>query len=123
MCSNLRKFYGKLSMSDFFNSEIIRDELIAINRLQESIYKNAFSFDEMDREDQLDHIDDLTELLDKQRVMYTRLSLSDDPNAKRMKGELEKSVQLLGFPEGTDISVLFSGMNNTIESLKSKIDY
>ena len=123
MCSNLKKFYGKLSMSDFFNSEIIRDELMAINRLQESIYKNAFSFDEMDREAQLDHIDDLTELLDKQRVMYTRLSLSDDPNAKRMKGELEKSVQLLGFPKGTDISVLFSGMTQTIESLKSKIDY
>ena len=123
MCSNLKKFYGKLSMSDFFKSEIIRDELMAINRLQESIYKNAFSFDEMDREDQLDHIDDLTELLDKQRVMYTRLSLSDDPNAKRMKGELEKSVQLLGFPKGTDISVLFSRMNKTIESLKSKIDY
>ena len=110
-------------MSDFFESEIIRDELIAINRLQESVYKNAFSFDEMDREDQLDHIDNLSELLDKQRVMYTRLSLSDDPNAKRMKGELEKSVQLLGFPKGTDISVLFSGMNQTIESLKSKIDY
>ena len=96
---------------------------MAINRLQESVYKNAFSFDEMDREDQLDHIDDLSELLDKQRVMYTRLSLSDDPNAKRMKGELEKSVQLLGFPKGTDISVLFNGMNQTIESLKSKIDY
>tara|TARA_B100000212_G_scaffold63144_1_gene43210 strand:+ start:1722 stop:2054 length:333 start_codon:yes stop_codon:yes gene_type:complete len=110
-------------MSDFFESEIIRDELMAINRLQESVYKNAFSFDEMDREDQLDHIDDLSELLDKQRVMYTRLSLSDDPNAKRMKGELEKSVQLLGFPKGTDISVLFNGMNQTIESLKSKIDY
>ena len=123
MCSNLKKFYGKLLMSDFFNSQIIRDELMAINRLQESIYKNAFTFDDMDREDQLDHIDDLTELLDKQRVMYTRLSLSDDPQAKKMKGELEKSVQLLGFPKGTDISVLFSGMNQTIESLKSKIDY
>ena len=123
MCSNLKKFYGKLLMSDFFNSQIIRDELMAINRLQESIYKNAFTFDDMDREDQLDHIDDLTELLDKQRVMYTRLSLSEDPQAKIMKGELEKSVQLLGFPPGTDISVLFSGMNKTIESLKSKIDY
>ena len=110
-------------MSDFFKSDIIRDELIAINRLQEEVYKNAFSFDSMEREDQLEHIDNLSELLDKQRVMYTRLSLSEDPNAKRMKGELEKSVQLLGFPKGTDISVLFSGMNQTIESLKSKIDY
>ena len=110
-------------MSDFFKSEIIKDELIAINRLQEEVYKNAFSFDSMDREDQLDHIDNLTELLDMQRVMYTRLSLSDDPKAKTMKGELEKSVQLLGFPKGTDISVLFNGMNQTIESLKLKIDY
>ena len=110
-------------MSDFFESEIIRDELIAINRLQEEIYKNAFSFDDMDREEQLDHIDNLTELLDKQRVMYTRLSLSDDPKAKTMKGELEKSVLMLGFPPGTDISVLFNGMTQTIESLKSKIDY
>ena len=110
-------------MSEFFNSDIIKDELLGINRLQEQVYKSAFSFDSMDREDQLDHIDDLTELLDKQRVMYTRLSLSEDPNAKRMKGELEKSVQLLGFPKGTDISVLFSGMTQTIESLKEKIDY
>ena len=110
-------------MSEFFNSDIIKDELMAINRLQESIYNSAFTFDELDRDDQLDHIDDLTELLEKQRVMYTRLSLSEDPQAKIMKGELEKSVQLLGFPAGTDISVLFSGMNKTIESLKQKIDY
>jgi len=110
-------------MSEFFNSDIIKDELLAINRLQESIYNSAFNFDELDRDDQLDHIDDLTELLEKQRVMYTRLALSEDPQAKVMKGELEKSVQLLGFPEGTDISVLFSGMSKTIESLKQKIDY
>ena len=110
-------------MSEFFDSDIIKDELMKINQLQEQVYKNAFSFDSMSRDDQLDHIEDLTELLSMQRVMYTRLSLSDDPNAKRMKGELEKSVQLLGFPKGTDISVLFSGMTQTIESLKSKIDY
>ena len=109
-------------MSEFFSSDIIKDELIEINRLQQSVYNNAFTFDEMNREDQLEHVDNLTELLDKQRIMYTRLSLSDDPQAKKMKGELEKSVQLLGFPKGTDISVLFSGMNQTIESLKSKID-
>ena len=109
-------------MSEFFKSEIIRDELIAINRLQEEVYKNAFSFDSMNREDQLDHIENLTELLDMQRVMYTRLSLSEDPNAKKMKAELEKSVIVLGFPAGTDISVLFSGMSQTIESLKQSID-
>ena len=110
-------------MSEFFDSDIIKEELLGINRLQEVVYKNAFSFEDMDREERLDHIEDLTELLEKQRVMYTRLSLSEDPNAKKMKAELEKSVILLGFPAGTDISVLFSGMSQTIESLKQSIDY
>ena len=109
-------------MSEFFNSDIIKDELLGINRLQEQVYKSAFSFDSMDREERLDHIENLTTLLDMQKVMYTRLSLSDDPAAKKMKSELEKSVLMLGFPPGTDISVLFSGMSNTIEALKSQID-
>jgi sorbitol-specific phosphotransferase system component IIBC len=105
-------------MSEFFNSEIIQEELVKINQLQEEVYKNAFTFESMDREERLDHIDNLTDLLEMQQVMYTRLSLSDDPAAKKMKEQLEKSVQLLGFPEGTDISVLFNGMNNTIDKLK-----
>ena len=54
--------------------------------------------------------------------MYTRVSLSEDPEAKAMKKQLEQSVTMLGFPEGTDISVLFDGMKNTIENLKDGID-
>ena len=109
-------------MSDFFKSEVVREELKEINELQYSIYENGFSFDKMDREERVEHIENLSTLLELQRIMYTRLSLSDDPDAKKMKSELEKSVQMLGFPAGTDISVLFSGMTQTIESLKSKID-
>ena len=109
-------------MSEFFDSEIIRDELTQINRLQEMIYNAGFSFDTMSREDQLEHIENLTELLEKQRVMYTRLSLSDDPDAVKMKEQLEKSVELMGFPAGTDISVLFSGMTQTIEKLKQVVE-
>ena len=110
-------------MSNFFESEIIRNELKEINKLQESVYGSMLTFGDMEREDQLEHIDMLSTLLDKQRVMYTRLSLSDDPQAHALKEQLEKSVQLMGFPEGTDISVLFNGMNNTIDKLKQVVDY
>ena len=54
--------------------------------------------------------------------MYTRISLSKDPEAVELKEHLEKSVQLLGFPEGTDMSLLFSGMSNTIDNLKTQLD-
>ena len=123
MCSSSKKRYEKLSMGDFFKSELVREELKEIHELQNEIYNCGFSFGDMDRDERIEHIENLTTLLDMQKVMYTRLSLSDDPDAKKMKAELEKSVLMLGFPPGTDISVLFSGMNKTIESLKSKIDY
>ena len=109
-------------MSDFFDSDIVREELQKINQLQMSIYKNAMKFGTFSREDKVDHIEKLTELLEKQRVMYTRISLSKDPEAIDLKKHLQKSVELLGFPEGTDMLLLFSGMSNTIENLKKSID-
>jgi hypothetical protein len=109
-------------MSKFFDSDIIQEELKEINQLQESIYGSILTFGVMSREDKLEHIERLEMLLEKQRVMYTRLSLSDDPEAVIMKENLRKSVALMGFPPETDMGVLFSSMTKTIESLKQFID-
>jgi hypothetical protein len=54
--------------------------------------------------------------------MYTRLSLSDDPQAVEMKENLRKSVVLMGFSPDTDMNLLFNSMNKTIESLKQFLD-
>ena len=75
-------------MSEFFESEIVRQELEEINELQKSIYGSLFSFHTLSREDQLEHVDMLIDLLEKQRIMYTRLSLSDDPEAISLKSDL-----------------------------------
>jgi len=109
-------------MSEFFKSDIIQEELEEINRLQEEIYGSILTFGMMDRETKLSHVEKLQTLLEKQRVMYTRLSLSDDPQAVEMKENLRKSVALMGFPPETDMQVLFNSMNQTIESLKQYID-
>ena len=109
-------------MSEFFDSDIVREGLEGIHDLQSRIYGNSFKFGTMSREDKLEHIEKLTELLEKQRLMYTRISLSKDPEAIELKEHLEQSVQLLGFPEGTDMSLLFSGMSSTIDNLKTQLD-
>ena len=109
-------------MSEFFKSDIIQEELNEINRIQEKIYGSLFSFGAMTREDKLEHIELLTTLLEKQQVMYTRLSLSDDPQAIEMKENLRKSVSMMGFPPETDMKTLFDSMNATIKSLKQYID-
>jgi hypothetical protein len=109
-------------MSNFFDSDIIQEELKEINQLQESIYGSILSFGMMSRETKLEHIEKLEILLEKQRVMYTRLSLSDDPEAVIMKENLRKSVALMGFPPETDMSILFKSMTKTIQSLKQYVD-
>ena len=109
-------------MSEFFDSDIVKEGLDEINQLQSEIYGNAFKFGTMNREDKLEHIEKLTHLLEKQQLMYTRISLSKDPEAVALKEHLEQSVQLLGFPEGTDMTLLFSGMSHTIDSLKTQLD-
>ena len=109
-------------MSEFFESEIVREELAEINKLQEEIYGSVFSFGSLSREEQKEHVERLIILLDKQRIMYTRLSLSDDPQAIEMKDQLLKSLSVLGFPSGTDINLVFDSMKKTIEKMKSFVD-
>ena len=86
-------------MSEFFDSDIVKEGLEDIHRLQSEIYQKAFKFGTMSREDKLEHIEQLTNLLEKQKLMYTRISLSKDPEAIELKEHLEQSVQLLGVPE------------------------
>ena len=107
-------------MSNFFDSEIIQEELEEINDLQKEVYQKAFQ--RMNREDQKEHVELLIELLEKQKIMYTRLSLSDDPQAVKMREQLRKSVTIMGFPEGTDMNTLFEGMKKTIEKMQSNVD-
>ncbi len=68
----------------FFQSEVVRAEMAEIHELQEEVYSNVFKFLTMSNEDKAYHIDILEKLIDKQRVMYTRLSLSDDPDGKKI---------------------------------------
>ena len=108
-------------MSNFFDSEIIKEELEEINELQQEVYGDAFNLMRMSSAERVEHIENLETLLEKQKIMYTRVSLSDDPQAIEMKKNLEKSVKLMGFPTGTDMSQIFDAMDKTIEKLKQSI--
>ena len=108
-------------MSSFFDSEIIKEELEEINELQQEVYGDAFNLMRMSSAERVEHVENLETLLEKQKIMYTRVSLSDDPQAVEMKKNLEKSVKLMGFPTGTDMSQLFDAMDKTIEKLRQSI--
>jgi len=106
----------------FFNSDLVREEMDEISRLQEKVYKKVWEFPSMDKNDKLAHVEMLSDLLEKQKILYTRLSLSDDPDAKRMKEQIMESAKSLGFPSDVDLTYVFSNMTKVLESMKKSID-
>ena len=106
----------------FFQSEVIRAEMAEISELQEEIYTNVFKFPTMPKEDQLYHIEVLERLLEKQRIMYTRLSLSDDPQAKQMKKEITVAAEMMGLPQNLDMNILFSQMDKMVGAMREQLD-
>ena len=106
----------------FFNSDVVRAEMAEISELQEEIYGNVFKFPTMSKEDQQYHVEILERLLEKQKVMYTRLSLSEDPQAKEMKKRITESASMFGLPDNVDMNRLFNQMSDAVGFMKEQID-
>jgi DNA-binding transcriptional MocR family regulator len=105
---------GNKSMSEFFDSKIVQQSLKEITDIQEEIFNSLFTYRTFTEEDKQEHIDKLRSLIEKQRIMYTRLTLTDDPEAIELKQKIEQSALMLGFPEGTNMSEVFNTMDETL---------
>ena len=106
----------------FFDSEVVRKEMADIQELQEEVYGSVFNFPQMNNEDKAEHIEILQELLEKQRILYTRMSLSDDPQAQNMKDNIQQSAVMMGMPKDVDMSIVFTNMEKMIDVMQQQVD-
>ena len=106
----------------FFSSDIVRAEMTEISELQDEIYESVFTFPTMTKEEKIRHVDLLDKLLSKQQILYTRLSLSDDPEAQKMKEKISSSAAMMGLSPGVDMNVIFNNMSKMLEVMKQQID-
>ena len=102
----------------FFDSEIVRAEMVEIHELQEDVYENFMKFPYMNNADRNHHIDQLSKLIEKQKIVYARLSLSEDPDAKEMKENIMRSAKSMGLPANVDVARMFDQMSEVISMMK-----
>jgi len=103
-------------------SELIQKEMRNIAALQQDVFQASMQFESLDKESKLEHIDKLQQLLEMQKVMYTRLSLSDDPEAIVRKENIQKFCNLLGFRGAADVNKVFTEMDTAISSMREQLD-
>ena len=106
----------------FFQSDVVRAELAEIQELQQEIYNNVFKFPSMPKEDKQYHVEVLERLIEKQKVLYTRLSLSDDPTEKQMKDNIMKGAAEFGLPQNVDMNLVFNDLYKMVDVMKKAID-
>jgi len=106
----------------FFSSDIVQEEMREISDLQQRIFENMFTFFTMNKEEKIEHIEILEQLINKQRVLYTRLSLSDDPEAKKMHQRILDSATEMGYPKKTDLCQILQSMEKQLSSLKKMME-
>jgi len=108
-------------MGKFFQSEIIREEMESIFKIQKELYEVIIQFSSFSDKEKKEHIEKLKTLLDKQEVMWTRLALSDDPEALEMKEKIKITSAAMGFKD-VDMSIIFNNMRKTLEGLQKRLD-
>ena len=108
-------------MSGFFQSEIVREALKEMEELQKKIIEDTFKAPIMNREQKRDHVELMRTFLEKQKNLYFRLSLSDDPEALEMKERIKEAAKFLGY-SGNNVSELFSEMEETLDRLDKIAD-
>jgi hypothetical protein len=106
----------------FFDSDMVRSDIAQISELQEDIYTNIFKFNDMNKEEKLFHVNMLERLIEKQKILYARLSLSDDSEARMMKEQIVESAVAMGLSRDVDMNVLFKNMLKMTGKMRETID-
>ena len=106
----------------FFDSEIVRSEMTEISELQDEVYGKFMHFTYMSDDDKLEQVSNLERLIEKQKILYARLSLSDDPDAIQMRERITDSAQMMGLPKDVDMNTVFDNMSEMLNVMRKQLD-
>lgn len=107
-------------MSDFFKNEMVRGDIQEMSDLQQYCMRAMMSFPVLSPEKQYEYFEVLSTLIEKQKIFYTRLSLSDDPEARDMLKSMKDGAVLLGAEPGDDILEMFNDLLEKVEKMKQE---
>ena len=105
----------------FFHSDIVRGDIQEMMELQQFCFRSAMNFVLLDDEKKLDYFDKLEQLVEKQKVFYYRIKLSDDPEAVSVLETMKQGIVMLGATPGTTVEQMFDELINKIHVMRTKL--
>jgi len=109
-------------MTNFFQSEMVRGDLQEMMELQKYCFMSANAFPILSKEKKLEYFEVLKTLIEKQKIFNTRISLSDDPEAKEMADTVKQAVVMLGGDEKLSINDMFDDLIHKVDYMKQQLE-
>ena len=110
-------------MSGFFQSEVVRETIAELTNLQQELVMEMPYLPMMKEEQKKEHLQKLKMFLEKQKIFFFRISLSDDKEAIEMKDSLMDAAKMFGVEDEVDsMDAFFNKLNATIKELESNIE-
>ena len=109
-------------MSDFFKSEMVRGDLQEMMELQQQCFRYAMSFPVLDNDRRAEYLEVLMSLLEKQEIMYARMQLSDDQEAKTVVENMRNAVVMLGGDPNLTVKDMFDDLRQKVTTMQGKLN-
>ena len=105
-------------MSNFFRSEVVQEELNRMQDLYLEINKMGLMLTTPQKKEQLDKMLDLINL---QQTMYMRVTLSDDPEAKKMVEQVRNAATMLGMNPNDVNHTFYDTLRDNVQEMINKL--
>jgi len=109
-------------MSSFFQSELVRGDIQEMVELQQFCFRSAMNFVLLDEKRRIEYFDALLTLIEKQKIFYARIKLSEDPEAKSVLETMKQGVIMLGATPDTPIEQMFDELIEKVRYLKQRYE-
>jgi len=105
----------------FFKSELVRGDIQEMIELQQFCFRSAMNFVLLDDERKMDYFEKLELLIEKQKVFYFRIKLSEDPEAISVLETMKQGIVMLGATPDTPIEQMFDELLGKVQTMKDKL--
>ena len=108
--------------SNLFSSEIVRKETERMHKLYLSVANRMYGFEKMSKEDKEKMFSDMELLIEKQKVLYTRVMLSEDDDSQLVKENFRAAAKQMGIPTNQMGPEIFDLAQKAVDSLRETFD-
>ena len=110
-------------MTEFFKSAQVRAALAELAEIQDDLAHTMSNPRILSDDEKKDYVKKLKLFLEKQKLFFFRVSLSDDPEAIQVKDHILETAKMFGFNEMTGMDKFFQQLDETIKKVEEGLDF